>query len=484
MPPSTPPRRRRAPVLPLALALLATGCAGGSLRQAEIALPTTYEAQPPVAPHDAAALDRWWRLFDDPQLTAMIERALASAPDARAALAVLDEARANRRQALSRYDPQGGFSGSATYQQSRIEGLPTSGGTGALLNAGETTTYSGGFSPSWEIGWFGRRGALRSSSEADLDAARFSYEASRQSLATGVASALFEARGLAVQASEARDSERVARDLAAIGARRVDAGIAAPVDALTLQSDLASAVATRTQREAQLAGAKRTLLVLIGRGVDRLDTLEIEPRLGAAPAIPPTTPGALLQRRPDVREAEARVRAASGALRLDQLALFPSFTLNPSATSTRISGDNGYRTNAWSLGANLLLPILDRPRLLAEIRAERARGEQAVIAYEKAVQTAYGEAESRLTTYMADRARLVQLGIAEASARDAFAMQRRGYAAGIVDLTTLLTAERTWRSARTQVSQSQATTLADAVDVFRALGGGWSDSAATIRAPS
>lgn len=437
--------------------VLLSGCSSGSLRQADVRLPATFET-PADGSVDAVSLDRWWTLFDDPQLATMIEQALASAPDARSAVAVLDEARANRRQALSQYDPQGGASGSVAHQ--------------ASSDTGSTTTFNAGFSPSWELGLFGRRKALRSSANADLLAARFVYEASRQSLATNVAGNLFEARGFALRLVEAKDTERVARELARVGQRRVTAGIGARVDAASFEADLATAIAAREQLEAALAVSKRTLLVLLGRGTERLDSLAIEARLGDPPPIPQTMPGALLVRRPDVREAEARLRSAVGALKLDQLALLPTFTLTPSATGTKAVGGNGF--SLWSIGANLFLPILDRPRLKAEIRAERARGEQAVIAYEKAVQTAYGEADNTIATYMADRARLVQLAVAEQRSRYAFEAQRTGYDAGVVDLTTLLTAERVRRSARTQYSQLKATTLTDAVNAFRALGGGWS----------
>lgn len=448
---------------------LLAGCASGSLSQADIRLPATFETPADVVA-DTRLLDRWWTLFGDPQLATLIEQALSSAPDARSAVAVLDEARANRGQALSQYDPQGGLSASGTHQQHS--------------ETGGSTTFSAGFSPSWEIGLFGRRAALRSSANANLFAARFVYEASRQSLATNVASNLFEARGFALRLKEANDTELVVRELARVAQLRATVGIGAPVDAASFEADLATAIASRKQLEAQLAVSKRTLLVLLGRATDRLDSLVIEARLGDPPPIPQTLPGALIVRRPDVREALERVRSAVGELELDQLALLPSLTLNGSATRTKVIANTPSNLSLWSIGANLFMPILDRPRLLAEIRAERARGEQAVIAYEKVVQTAYGEAENTLSTYLADRARLMQLRVAEERSRYAFEAQRTGYNAGVVELTTLLTAERTWRIARTQYSLLQATTLTDAVNAYRALGGGWSPAALATTVPT
>jgi NodT family efflux transporter outer membrane factor (OMF) lipoprotein len=338
---------------------------------------------------------------------------------------------------------------------------------------GTTTTLDAGFNPSWELDLFGRRAANAKAANADFAAARFDYEASRQSLAANVAANLFEARGLATQLDEARQTARIARELADLGARRVTAGIGSRADAASLAADAAAADANSLSLEAQLAISKRSLLVLTGRGAEPLETLVIEPRLDPVPAVPLTAPGDLLVRRPDIRAAQARVQSAAGTLRLDQLALFPTFNLLPGASATKIEGPFGYSSKLWSIGASVALPILDRPRLLAEIHAQDARAEQAVIAYETAVQQAYGEAESRLTALAADQQQLVRLREAEQQSRAAFDAQRTGYRAGIVDLTTLLTAERAWRGNLGALTSLEAGTLRAAVDTFKALGGGW-----------
>ncbi|HWU02144.1 MAG TPA: TolC family protein, partial [Novosphingobium sp.] len=335
------------------------------------------------------------------------------------------------------------------------------------------TTSSGSFSPTWELDLFERRGAARQAADADLVTATFTYHAALQSLTGQVAADLFEARGIALQLAEARDNLRVARELAEIGQRKASAGIGANVDADSLAADSATAQANVTQLEAQLAVSRQTLLVLLGRGTASPDSLPVDGQLGAPPAVPDVAPATLLARRPDIVQADARLRSAMGTLRLDRLALLPTFNLQPSGSISTISGLAGYTTSLWSVGVGLAMPVFDRARLLAQVRGQRARAEQAAIAYEKAVQTGYGEAQNQLATYAADRARLVLLVEAEARFHRAFDAQNAGYRAGVVDLTTLLTAERSWRSARTSLSALRATTLTDAVNVFRALGGGW-----------
>ncbi|MDE1916695.1 MAG: TolC family protein [Sphingomonadales bacterium] len=467
--------RRHSLFLTLPALLLLAGCGATSVSRPDLRLPERFTADTrgqDVHAAPAQTLDRWWLLFSDAQLTALEDQALAHAPDARSALAMLDEARATRSKALLAYDVQGNASGSITRGQTTISGM---GAAGAFFMSpiGATTTSAGSFSPSWELDLFGRRGAARQAADADLVTATFTYHAALQSLTAQVATNLFEARGLSLQLVEARDSLRVAAELADIGVRKAHAGIGADVDADSLIADRATAQANVVQLEAQLAVSRQTLLVLLGRVGDAADSLPVDGALGPPPAVPATTPATLLVRRPDVVQAEARLRSAMGSLHLDSLALLPKFSLQPTASISAIAGPAGYTTSLWSLAAGVAMPVFDRARLLGEVRAQRARAEQAAIAYEKAVQTGYGEAQNQLATYAADRTRLSLLVEAEARARHAFDGQNAGYRAGVVDLTALLTAERSWRSSRSALSSLRATTLSDAVNVFRALGGGW-----------
>jgi NodT family efflux transporter outer membrane factor (OMF) lipoprotein len=447
---------------PLALvALVALGaCAPTGLPPASVALPPAY---PTAGTASAAGLERWWTLFDDAQMSGMIEDALARAPDARAALATLDEARATRQQALLRYDVQGNLSGQAGTGQTRVNGATV-----------KSDTEAGAFSPSWEVDLFGRRAAASTAARATLEAATFTYYAARQSLAANVASNLIEARGLAVQLRDAREALTIAAGLADVGVAKVKAGIGARVDLDSLEASRASAQANVDALQAQLSVSRRSLLVLIGQGTAPLDSVNIEPALRAPPAMPADAPATLLVRRPDIRRTEAQMRAAIGTLRLDSLALLPTFSLLPSTSGTRTTLGPATTTLLWSMAGGVSLPLFDRAKLLAETRAQRARALQAVIAYEKTVQTGYGEAEKALATYAADQTRLAALAQAEALSHRAFEAQSAGYRAGVVDLTTLLQAQQTWRTNRTALSSLRATALSDAVNCFRALGGGWS----------
>ena len=132
-----------------------------------------------------------------------------------------------------------------------------------------------------------------------------------------------------------------------------------------------------------------------------------------------------------------------------------------------------------SIGAGVVVPVLDRKRLLAEIKAQTARGEQAVAGYEKAVQSAYSDAEQALTLIVADRRRVERLTDATARARYAFDAITIGYNAGLIDLTTLVQAPQSWRNVRATLRTAQTAALLDSVTAFKALGGGWDPNAAS-----
>ena len=131
----------------------------------------------------------------------------------------------------------------------------------------------------------------------------------------------------------------------------------------------------------------------------------------------------------------------------------------------------------WSIGLGLAQPVLDLPRLKTVIRAQGARADQAAIAYQKTVQTAYGEADNALVGLASDKTHIRLLTAGEAKGRSAYDAALRRYSLGIDDLTSALSAERTWRSARTALTAAQVQALRRSVQAYKALGGGWSPDA-------
>jgi NodT family efflux transporter outer membrane factor (OMF) lipoprotein len=425
-------------------------------------------------------MERWWSAYNDPQLEHLVAQALADAPDARSAQARLAEAIAVRGGALSAYWPQGGLQAFAGKTATHVSAGPSAidiPGVGpvTLDNSGTTDSYDANFAVSWEIDLFGRQRAARGKANADLAVSRFNYEATRISLAANVADQLFQARGLAIQLEDAQEDQRIQRELADVARQRAVHGVGSTGDALQTAALVAQDDALVADLASQLHVARRTLLVLVGRGVDPLDSLPAPAEAGTPPAVPTSAPGELLARRPDIRAASEALVSASGQLKLDKLALLPRLTLQPELGVNMGPGFGGPVTSEfWSIGLGLTQPILDLPRLKTEIHTQGARVDQAVIAYERAVQTAYGEAESALVELSSDEARVALLTAGESEARSAYQAARANYAAGVDDLTAVLQAQRIWRTSRIALTSARVQALRRSVQAFKVLGGGWS----------
>ncbi|HEV2533067.1 TolC family protein [Phenylobacterium sp.] len=463
-------RLSRSAILIASLALAA--CA--SARKPDLRLPAAYEAPKTTGiPADAAVLDRWWTVFGDAQLDGLIDTALAANPDARSAAARLAEARATAQSGFTQFLPQGDASGSA--KRTHTTQL-----SGAVINfpgfstSGVTEQDTANLNVSWELDLFGRIFAVRRAARGDIAAARFDYEGARASLAAQVADAYFQARGLAIQLADAQATVRIEQELYDIASKRGQAGLAATSDADRVAGDLAQARAQAESLTAELQAERRTLLILAGRPIEPTTSVDVAPNVGRIPPAPATIPSQLLERRPDVRRAQAQVQSASGRLLYQDLAFFPLFNLTPGLGWSRVV-EPGLRTTAdsWTIGGSFTQPVFSIPKLLSDLKAQNARTEQAVIAYEKAVQTAFGEAESSLVRLDADNRRVALLTDGEARAARGYAAARKGYSLGLTDLQTALSAEQSWRATRTQLTTAQVAGLRQAVTTFKALGGGW-----------
>ncbi|WP_091736361.1 efflux transporter outer membrane subunit [Phenylobacterium immobile] len=475
-------------VLPALLAvLMVSGCA---TRPADTRLPLAFEAPAGAPAADVAVLDRWWEAYGDPQLTGLIDQALIANPDVRSATARLREVSALRQSALFSFLPQGDATGSARrVRTEQLDGTAVS--IPGFNTSGVAENYAANFNVSWEVDLFGRIFAADRAAKGDLAAARFNLEGARAAIAAQTASAYFQARGLAIQLGDARETERIQSALYTVVSRRAQIGIVATSEADRVAGDLAQAKAQVQGLEADLQVQRRAILILAGRIVEPTANIAVTPVVGVIPQVPLVLPSDLLMRRPDVREAEAGVASAAGRRDVAGLALLPTITFTPGVGWSRVEQPGFFtESQSWTLAGNVLQPVLSIPRLLADLKAEKARTEQALIAYEKTVQTAFSEAESSLVRLDADRRRVALLTEGEARAGRAYRASKLGYDRGLTDLQTTLDAERAWRAARTALTSSQVQALQRSVQAFQAVGGGWPASSyappklATIKTPT
>jgi outer membrane protein, multidrug efflux system len=449
-----------------------------------IAMPDRYENVSAGVP---APLEQWWRDFGDADLNALEDEAFRSGLDARTAAARLLETRETRRAQTAQTWPGGSITGNASREKSYQLGAPPDQIT---PTSGVTDTLAGNFNVSWELDLFGRLRTQRRIAAADAAQARFNVEGSLAALAAQVADAYFEVQGLDIQIADQGENVRIDEDLAQVALKKAQAG-AGPddeVDRLHAAADQARAALTDLQ--ADRLAARRRLLILIGRGLASDSDLKIGENPVVLPETPASTPAQLLTRRPDIREAEFRLQSQLGTAHLRHLAVWPTITLLPGLGLSRTAGPgvnfippNNFVTaqqvtnqGFWNLAAGVTVPTLDIPKLLYQAKAEDARTRQTAIAYEHTVQTAYGEAQNALSSLDAGRIAESKLVTAEAEARRAYEGARKRYDAGLTDLTATLSAEQSWRGAKSALTSERIANLRRTVVTFKALGGGWSGS--------
>jgi NodT family efflux transporter outer membrane factor (OMF) lipoprotein len=477
----------------LLLALAGGLCACVVTREPpHIVMPAAYEGPTAGAPLSVAELDHWWLLFHDSELGTLEDQAFRLSPDARTAAIRLLEAHAVEGGQNAATFPTGGISGNLSRESASNIGAPSN---NLLPVGGVTTSRTLNFSPSWELDLFGRLAQQRQIARATFAASTFDIEGVRASLAASVADNYFQARGLAIQLADAKESARIQAELEKVATEKANYGLGAASDADRVAGDLSQANAQVESLQAQLHAAQRQLLILVGRAFEPTASLPVDAEVEAPPAIPAAVPGDLLARRPDVRESEAKFRVQAGTAHLKHLAVFPTFTLLPglglqSVTSpgvgfippsTLVPQQQTTSLGFWTVAGGVSVPVLDIPRLLYEAKAEDARTKEAAIAYEKTVQTAYGEAENALITLKASERGADVLEAGEGRAHRAYDAARRRYGMGLDDITATLSAEQAWRTTRSALTAARVQALRQAVATYKALGGGWAYAPTTAR---
>ncbi|HEX3406510.1 MAG TPA: TolC family protein [Caulobacteraceae bacterium] len=476
-----------------AAALALSACASGA-RKPDVTLPQAFEAPAGTRELSVQQLDHWWLIFGDEELNQLEAQAVAGSPDVKTEIARLQEAGQVEKSGIWQTYPTGDITGGVSREVTKpIGGAPNS----LIPIGGVTENFHADFKPSWELDFMGGLRTERKAVKADYAATRFDVEAAHATLVADVADQYFVARGLAIQLEDQKEQLQIETELLHSATVKLEHGLVPRSDADRIAGDLAQAKSQMDGLQAQIHAAQRTLLILIGRGAEPVENLPLTADVPDAPPLPKSVPGDLLQRRPDVREADEKMRAAAFRTSLAKDQLFPNLTFVPALGIAReVAPGVGLvsliplilapqqqttTTNYWSLGANLDQPVLDIPRLLADAKAQGARTEQAVIAYEQAVKNAYGDAENAMVGLASDERRVTILTEGEARARRAYDDGRLRYNLGIDDITSVLSAEQTWRTNRTLLTGQRVQALRRAIQTYKALGGGW-DYATTQQA--
>ncbi|MFN3676950.1 MAG: efflux transporter outer membrane subunit [Sphingomonas pseudosanguinis] len=442
----------------------------------------------------APAVADWWTTLNDPMLTWLEERALASNPNVAVAQARLKQARSALR--LERANQAPNANASATYLHADLPGLNLGGqsgeGQGGANGGAASDGNSGGqsldffnlgFDASWEIDLFGGRRRTVEAARANAAAAEANVADAQVSLSADVAQAYIGLRDAQQRLILAREASRMQRDTLNLTEQRFRNGTASQLEVERLRNQVESTDAQILPLSASVETYLNALAILIGEAPGTLDQ-----RLGqAAPVpLPPAQvavgdPTALLQRRPDIRAAERNLAAQTARIGVAEAAKFPRLNLmgiiGIGGTSLDALTD---LDNLVTVGAPMLQwNVLNFGRANARVgQAEGARDE-AEAQYRGAVLSALRDAEDSLARFRARRNTVATLARAKASADRSAALMQQRYRAGAATLIDTLDAERQRVSAQQSLSQAVAGLTNDYVALQKALGLGWRAPAGT-----
>ena len=459
---------------------LATGCAmGPDYRRPELPVPDAFSSAPPQA--DGSLDAAWWQSFDDPVLTALVEEALRENRDLVAATARVEQAAAAVTVARAPIFPQLGYEGSAARQQA-------SGTTAAPLPPtvpNPQDAYSGLLTASWEIDLWGR---IRRETEAARARMLASAQARRGvllSLTSGVLTGYLQLRSLDDQLGVVRQTVHTREESLRVFEARRRAGVVSDLELAQVRSELDAARAAVPSLELQVEQAENALSVLLGRNPGPVERGRRIGELGTPP-IPAGLPSDLLERRPDVRQAEANLVAANALMGAARARYFPSVSLTGAfgGISQELDALFDGPSEAWSYGGSITGPLFAGGAVRAQSRQAQAQRKEALAGYELAVQSAFRDAENALKAAQSTRQRLDILTGQVASLRDYARLARRRYEGGYTSYLEVLDAERALLNGELTVAQAEAEHRNALVGTYRALGGGWIDVADAQSSPA
>ena len=510
--------RASLPVLGLGAILLA-GCNVGP----DYATPSSwyqpsswFASRPAPTPHQSEAVavpvdPSWWKLFDDPTLTALEAQAAAANLDLRMASARLQQSRAQLGIAQADEMPQLNTNGSYSRERLSQKGVLAllGGSSGAAGGVGSSGTFTGngsnasgltgtnggipatttippfnlfqyGFDASWEVDFWGRARREVESSKATYIASENDRRDSLLTVLAEVARDYIQLRGtqrnIVITQQNLESSQRSLK----LTQERAAGGLTTDLDVANAQAQVNSTAAqlpSLQQQEAQLVNA---LSLLIAQPPNALRTmLAAEKPIPPVPAqVPVGVPSELARRRPDVRRAEAQLHAATADIGVAVADFYPRVTLSGSIGLQALMAKNlgNWAARQYGFGPSVTLPLFEGGRLKATLELRKEQQQEAAINYQKVVLGALHDVDNALTAFDAEQRRRAQLEGAVAANHRALDLARQRYTQGIATFLDVLDAERQQLATEQQLTDSTTTVATNLVQLYKALGGGWEET--------
>ncbi|KRV81299.1 MULTISPECIES: AdeC/AdeK/OprM family multidrug efflux complex outer membrane factor [Pseudomonas] len=421
----------------------------------------------------AADLD-WQSFFSDPQLRRLVEVALDNNRDLRVAALNVEAYQAQYR--IQRAELFPAVSADVSGSRQRLpERVSTTGNDMISSQYGATLGVT-----AWEVDLFGRLRSLRDEALEQYLATEEARRSTQTALVANVANAYLTLRADQAQLQLTRDTLATYQKTYDLTKRSNEVGVASALDLRQAQTSVESARATLAQYTRLVAQDQNALTLLLGSGVpaDLPQGMDLEQQVLAQ--VPAGLPSDLLQRRPDVLEAEHQLKAANANIGAARAAFFPSISLtaNAGSLSPDLSGLFDAGSGTWLFKPSISLPIFNAGSLKASLDLAKVQKNIYVAQYEKAIQTAFSEVADGLAARGTYGEQLTAQRALVKASEDYYRLAEKRYRTGVDNYLTLLDAQRSLFSAQQQLITDRLNQLTSEVNLYKALGGGWQESTA------
>ncbi|HYG45397.1 MAG TPA: efflux transporter outer membrane subunit [Bordetella sp.] len=468
----------RAALLLVALILLA-GCSVGPDFQAPqdalsaAALAPRHGGAANAALSPAPVPEQWWRLFGDPTLNRLQARAASGNLDLQAAASRIAKSRARAGIVDAAALPRVGAGGSVMREAASENGRLVAMGAGTDVHE----YWRVGVDAGWELDLWGRVRRLREQAGATLQASLYDQEGVRVAVAAELASAYFRLRGAQAGVDTAGRLRDAAAQQAALVRSRQHNGAGTYQDMAAAQAHYDAAVARLARAVQRQDALLNALALLVGQPPRALDA-ELE-RSTPVPVrmltLPVGLPSELARRRPDIQQAEARLRAATAAIGVAQADFYPRIELIGALGTEAFDGDDlgSWASRQFFLGPVIYLPVFEGGKLRARLALSQARQQEAAIAYRSTVLAAWHEIDDALDAWAAQQRHQAALRHAYSQRAQALQYVSGTYRAGAADRLAVVQAEQAVLAARLDLDAADTAAALAVVSLYKALGGGW-----------
>jgi multidrug efflux system outer membrane protein len=455
----------------IGVAIVSTGCiVGPRYKKPAADVPGSYRGLAPdeaIKPDSVSLGDqKWWEVFQDEQLRFLIRTALQQNYDVRIAGARILQAQAQL--GITRADQFPTVAAGAGISDQRSA-------KSLFLPPFETSTGQLNVSAGWELDFWGKFRRATEAARANLLASESARQEVMLTLVANVSGAYFQLRALDLELEISKRTLASRRESLRLTAILADHGSTSMLDVRQAEQLVFTAAAEIPALEQQIEQEENLISILVGKNPDTVVRGQALTEQTRPPAVPAGLPSSLLERRPDIREAEQQLIAASAQIGIAKAAYFPQISLSgtagfqSAALTSLFSGPAG----TWNFGASLAQPIFTAGRLRSNVRFAEAQQQTTLLFYQQTIQGAFRSVSDALISYRKSREFRSQEELLFQSAQDAARLSHMRYNGGVTGYLEVLTNETNAFSAELGLVQAQLNELLALVQVYQALGGGW-----------